>query len=66
MGTTTMPAVELVRKFSTERGKPGAQFDFIAFIDGDEFHNRASFRDEAAFVETLNRPAITLMQPSTQ
>jgi 1-acyl-sn-glycerol-3-phosphate acyltransferase len=62
MGTTTLPAIELVRKFSIERGTANAQFDFVAFIDGDEFKHRAWFRDEAAFVETVNRPAITLLQ----
>jgi hypothetical protein len=62
MGTTTMPAMELVRKYAGERGTAAAQFEFIAFIDGDEFKNRARFRDEAAFLDTLNRPAITLLQ----
>jgi 1-acyl-sn-glycerol-3-phosphate acyltransferase len=62
LGTTTMPALELVRKFAQERRTAQPQLDFVAFIDGDEFNYRAQFRDEAAFVETLNRPAITLLQ----
>ncbi|HMJ88949.1 MAG TPA: YiiX/YebB-like N1pC/P60 family cysteine hydrolase, partial [Candidatus Acidoferrum sp.] len=64
LGTTTMPAVELVRKFATERGTPGAQFDFVAFIEGDEFRGKAAFRDERAFLTTTNRPGITLLQPT--
>ncbi len=62
LGTKTMPALEIVRKFSNERGTTNAQLDFIAFIDGDEKKGRARFVDEKVFIETLQRPALTWLQ----
>lgn len=62
MGTKTLPAIELVRKFSAERGQPGAQFDFVAFLDGDERAGRARFAGVDEFVGTLRRPALTWLQ----
>ncbi len=62
MGTKTMPAIELVRKFAQELGRAEAQFDFVAFLDGDERKGRARFRDEETFAGTLHRPALTWLQ----
>ena len=62
MGTKTMPAIELVRKFAEERGRTEAQFDFVAFLDGDERKGTARFRDAEAFAGTLHRPALTWLQ----
>ena len=64
MGTKTMPAVELVRKFSQERGQDKAAFSFVAFLDGDELKGRAKFQTEAVFIESLKRPALTWLQES--
>ena len=62
LGTKTMPAIEMVRKFSSERGQPNAQLDFVSFLDGDEKKGRARFVDEAGFIDTLRRPALTWLQ----
>ncbi|MEO6182326.1 MAG: 1-acyl-sn-glycerol-3-phosphate acyltransferase [Verrucomicrobiota bacterium] len=62
LGTKTMPALEIVRKFSNERGTTNAQLDFISFLDGDEKKGRARFVDEKIFMETLHRPALTWLQ----
>ncbi len=62
LGTKTMPALEIVRKFSNELGTTNAQLDFIAFLDGDEKKGRAKFGDEKVFIETLRRPALTWLQ----
>lgn len=62
LGRRTMPAIELVRKFATECDRPGACFAFVAFLDGDEEKGRAEFKDQSAFVATLNRPALTWLQ----
>jgi hypothetical protein len=57
-----MPALEIVRKFSNERGTTNAQLDFVSFLDGDEKKGRAKFQDEKVFIETLQRPALTWLQ----
>ncbi len=63
MGRTTMPAIEIVRKFKEELESNDPQFELIAFIDGDERTSAATFStDPAKFVATLDRPALTLFQ----
>ena len=62
MGRKTLPAIEIVRKFANERGKPDAQMELIAFLDGDEKTGTCPFCDEAAFVHTLQRPGMTWLQ----
>jgi hypothetical protein len=64
MGRRTLPPTELVRKFVTERGHAHAQLDCVCFLDGDERRGLASFKDESAFVTTLQRPGLMLF-PST-
>ena len=56
MGTRTLPAIEFVRKFAGERGKPDAQFEFICCLCGDRAAGCAHFTDEAGFVGTLDLP----------
>jgi hypothetical protein len=63
MGRKTLPAIEIVRKCSLERGKPNAQFDFVAFLDGDESKGRAVFAGEETFLQTTKRPALSWLQP---
>jgi len=60
MGRRTLPPTELVRKFVTERGQARAQLDCVCFLDGDERRGLASFKDEAEFVTTLQRPGLIL------
>jgi len=62
LGRKTMPALEIVRKCCDERGKPGAQLEFILFLDGDEKRGRARFASEREFEATLKRPALTWLQ----
>ncbi len=62
LGTRTMPAIELVRKFSSERGRANAHLEFVAFLDGDEKKGRATFKNESDFVDTVNRPPLTWLQ----
>lgn len=63
LGRQTMPAIELVRKVKEESSADTAELHFVAFIDGDERTNTAIFREDAqAFFQTLDRPALTLLQ----
>ncbi len=65
MGTKTMPAVELVRKYSQEHGRANAAFSFVAFLDGDELKGEAKFETEQVFISTLKRPALTWLQEAS-
>jgi hypothetical protein len=65
MGRQTMPAINLVRKFNREYGTDGAQFEFVAFIDGDEQAGTSRYlTDVAAFRDTADRSASTFLQGS--
>jgi len=65
MGRQTMPAINLVRKFDREYGTEAAQFEFVAFIDGDEQAGTSRFfTDVQAFRDTADRPASTFLQGS--
>ncbi|MBN2476141.1 MAG: 1-acyl-sn-glycerol-3-phosphate acyltransferase [Pirellulales bacterium] len=65
MGRQTMPAINLVRKFDREYGTDAAQFEFIAFIDGDEQTGTSRFvTDAEAFRGTADRPASSFLQGS--
>ena len=61
MGTRTLPAIEFVRKYSAERGTPGAQFEFISCLRGDRDAGCANFEDEAGFLHTLDLPGNDLL-----
>ena len=61
MGRKTLPPTELVRKFVTERGRTNAQLACVCFLDGDERRGAASFKEEAVFVTTLERPGLMLL-----
>lgn len=65
MGRKTLPPTELVRKFVAERGRAGAQFDCVCFLDGDEKSGRASFKDAEVFAATINRPGLTWLQDAS-
>lgn len=63
MGRQTMPAINLVKKFDQEYGTENAQFEFMAFIDGDEQNETSHFRtDVEAFRATVDRPASSFIQ----
>jgi hypothetical protein len=62
MGTKTLPAIEMVRKFNAEYGTKDAQLEFVAFLDGDEKSGESEFHDVQAFMKTINRPGMTWLQ----
>ncbi|QDU42442.1 2-acyl-glycerophospho-ethanolamine acyltransferase [Symmachiella dynata] len=65
MGRQTMPAINLARKFDEEYGNDAAQFEFVAFIDGDEVAETSRFvTDAEAFRNTVDRPASSFVQSS--
>ncbi|MBC8869497.1 MAG: 1-acyl-sn-glycerol-3-phosphate acyltransferase [Planctomycetes bacterium] len=65
MGRQTMPAINLVRKFDEEYGTEDADFEFVAFIDGDEQTGTSQYlTDVQAFRDTVNRSASTFLQGS--
>ncbi len=61
LGRRTLPALEVVRHALSDAGR--AQLEFIALLDGDERAGRAEWADEATLAETLDRPALTWLQP---
>ncbi|HUR56328.1 MAG TPA: 1-acyl-sn-glycerol-3-phosphate acyltransferase [Opitutaceae bacterium] len=60
LGRKTLPAVEIVRHWSSPAGAP--QLEFIAFLDGDEATGRCIERDAAALQASVSRPALTWLQ----
>jgi len=64
MGMTTMPAMELLRKFQRELGTPEAQLELVSFLDGDEGTGTARFRDAGELIESLGRSSFTWLQAS--
>jgi 1-acyl-sn-glycerol-3-phosphate acyltransferase len=65
MGRQTMPAINLVQKFDREYGTDAAQFEFVAFIDGDEQTESSRFvTDVQEFRDTVDRPASSFTQGS--
>jgi hypothetical protein len=63
MGRDTMPAIHYVQCFADECRQPTPKLGFVAFIDGDEQTNRATFVDDPnAFIHTLDRPGLTPLQ----
>ncbi|MGE6757599.1 YiiX/YebB-like N1pC/P60 family cysteine hydrolase [Corallococcus interemptor] len=54
-GRRTLPANEIVRVFDAEYGKPGRQFDFVAFLDGREAQGDAIEANAEAFRYTYRR-----------
>jgi 1-acyl-sn-glycerol-3-phosphate acyltransferase len=57
LGRKTLPAVEIVRHWSSAQGGP--QLEFIAFLDGDEIRGTCVERDAEALKGSLSRPALT-------
>jgi hypothetical protein len=55
MGRRTLPANEIARRYSAERGRPEAQFEFVAFLDGREHEGRAVPAGEEDFARSCER-----------
>jgi hypothetical protein len=62
LGRRTLPALEIVRHALTPQGRE--QLEFIALLDGDERRGLAEWGDEARLAATLDRPALTWLQPA--
>lgn len=60
LGRKTLPALEIVRHWTTPAG--AAQLEFVAFLDGDEASGECRVRDERALAESVGRPALTWLQ----
>ena len=60
LGRKTLPALEIVRHWSTPPG--AAQLAFVAFLDGDEVTGTCVERDAEALKASINRPALTWLQ----
>ncbi|HEY0946006.1 MAG TPA: 1-acyl-sn-glycerol-3-phosphate acyltransferase [Opitutaceae bacterium] len=60
LGRKTLPALEIVRHWTTTTG--AAQLEFVAFLDGDEASGECRVRDERALAESVGRPALTWLQ----
>ena len=60
LGTKTLPAVEIVRHWTTPTG--AAQLEFVAFLDGDEAAGTCAERDAAALAGSISRSALTWRQ----
>ena len=51
VGRPALPANEIARLFADEDGEPDAQFDLVAFIDGDERTGTASESTRSEFLD---------------
>lgn len=60
LGRKTLPALEIVRHWSSPAGAP--QLEFVAFLDGREESGTCVERDAEALKESINRPALTWKQ----
>ena len=60
LGRKTLPALEIVRHWSSPAGAP--QLEFVAFLDGNESSGTCVERDAAALTESIKRPALTWKQ----
>jgi hypothetical protein len=56
MGTNTLPALEIARKYAAERGSEGRQLDFVMFLDGVPGERCAKMADEGTFCGSIDRP----------
>jgi 1-acyl-sn-glycerol-3-phosphate acyltransferase len=63
LGRRTLPAVEILRHWTTPRG--AEQLQFVAFLDGDEATGRCVERGAAALEASIARPALTWLQTAT-
>ena len=58
----TLPPNDMVQRFDGEFGKPEQQLDFVAFLDGNEGANAATFATVEAFRKSWLRPKWDLSQ----
>lgn len=56
MGRSTLPAIDIVRKFARERDKPECELDLVIFLDGDPATGKAVEADVGEFCASADRP----------
>ncbi len=56
LGRTTLPPLDIARKYVVERELAGRQLDFVLFLDAVPEQHRVTLAPEATFLETINRP----------
>ncbi len=56
LGRLVLPANEIARQFDAEAGRPGQQFDFILFLDGNERTGQAAEASVDEFRRSWHRP----------
>jgi hypothetical protein len=56
MGTNTLPALEIARKYAGERTSEARQLDFVLFLDGVPAEHCAKPADEGTFCSSVDRP----------
>ncbi|TAG26981.1 MAG: hypothetical protein EAZ36_07300 [Verrucomicrobia bacterium] len=61
LGRRTLPALEIVRYALSPSGEK--ELEFIALLDGDERKGEAVWSEKDVLAETLERPALTWLQP---
>ncbi|MDJ0523275.1 MAG: YiiX/YebB-like N1pC/P60 family cysteine hydrolase [Planctomycetota bacterium] len=66
MGRQTLPAIEIAKLWQRERGEDGRQLDFVCLLDADTDAQAAVEGDAGRLIETLERPALTLLQGAQQ
>jgi 1-acyl-sn-glycerol-3-phosphate acyltransferase len=60
LGRKTLPAVEIVRYWTT--GEGGTKFNFVAYLDGDERTGTCKWSEPGELAWSINRPALTWLQ----
>jgi hypothetical protein len=55
MGRDTLPALELVRKYARERGRPDQELDFVLFLDGEPASLAVKEATEDDFLASADR-----------
>lgn len=58
LGRQTLPAIDIVRAWA-EPAEGAQEWDFVAFLDGNERTGQCTWADEEALKESLERPALT-------
>ena len=58
MGRQTLPAINIVQAWAT-----GDQLEFVALLDGNERTGKCEWADEETLRESLDRPALTVLNP---
>jgi hypothetical protein len=62
MGRMTLPAIEIVKKYTEELGSAKQQLDLVTWIQVDGKTGAVNVPDEAAFIQTLELPGLDYLQ----